>query len=124
MPLPEASQRVQRALLERGLTCEVRRLPDSTHTAAQAAAALGCEVAQIAKSLVFRDLADDKALLIIASGANRVDEARVGTLLGTRIEKADADFVSIATCCAMTLSGRQPAPLTPCASCLRAHWQH
>ncbi|MDH3714726.1 MAG: YbaK/EbsC family protein [Gammaproteobacteria bacterium] len=93
MPADKSSQRVQQALLAHGLTCVVQELSDSTRTAADAAAALGCEVAQIAKSLVFKDAADGTALLIIASGANRVDEARVGELLSTRIVKADADYV-------------------------------
>jgi len=93
MPSAKASLRVQQTLSDRGLTCSVRELPDSTRTAAEAAHALGCEIAQIAKSLVFRNMADDSAVLIIASGANRVDEAHVGDVLGTRIAKADADFV-------------------------------
>jgi prolyl-tRNA editing enzyme YbaK/EbsC (Cys-tRNA(Pro) deacylase) len=89
----KASQRVQQALIDHGLACSVQELPDSTRTAADAAAALGCEVAQIAKSLVFKDAASGAAVLIIASGANRVDETRAGELLGTRIVKADADYV-------------------------------
>jgi prolyl-tRNA editing enzyme YbaK/EbsC (Cys-tRNA(Pro) deacylase) len=62
-----------------------REFPQGTRTAADAAAAIGCEVGAICKSLVFR--AGDEALLVIASGANRVDEARFGAV------KADADFV-------------------------------
>lgn len=89
----KASQRVQQALIDHGLTGDVQELPGSTRTAADAALALGCEVAQIAKSLVFKDAGDGAAVLIIASGANRVDEARVGELLGTRIDKADAEYV-------------------------------
>ena len=63
----------------------VREFPQGTRTAADAAAAIGCEVGAICKSLVFR--AGGRPLLIIASGANRVDEARFGA------EKADADYV-------------------------------
>ncbi|MFN3351382.1 YbaK/EbsC family protein [Pseudorhodoplanes sp.] len=67
-----------------------------TRTSAEAAAAIGCEVAQIAKSLVFRT-ASGQAVLVVASGVNRVDEKKVGALLGERIERADADFVRSAT---------------------------
>ena len=63
-----------------------------TASAAQAAAAIGCSIAQIAKSLVFVDAAGGP-VLVIASGANRVDEAKVGQILGTPIHRADADFV-------------------------------
>ena len=64
-------------------------LADSARTAAQAAAALGCEVAQIAKSLVFA-AAGGRGVLVIASGINRVDEARIAALLGESIGKATA----------------------------------
>ena len=67
-----------------------------TASAAQAACAIGCTVAQIAKSLVFAD-ADGDPILAIASGANRVDEAKVGQILGTTIHRPDADFVKRAT---------------------------
>ncbi len=80
-----AVDRVTAVLHGAGLTPEIRRFPEGTHTAAQAAAAVGCEVGQICKSLVFRVGADP--LLVVASGANRVDEARFGAT------KADADYV-------------------------------
>jgi prolyl-tRNA editing enzyme YbaK/EbsC (Cys-tRNA(Pro) deacylase) len=67
-----------------------------TASAAQAAAAIGCSIAQIAKSLVFADAAGGP-VLVIASGANRVDEAKVGQILGTPIQRADADFVKDVT---------------------------
>ena len=60
----------------------VRELPDSTRTAAEAAAAVGCEVGQIVKSLVMRTAAGEP-VLVIASGANRVDEAKVWAAAGT-----------------------------------------
>ncbi|HVW17247.1 MAG TPA: YbaK/EbsC family protein [Solirubrobacteraceae bacterium] len=63
----------------------VREFPEGTRTAADAAAAIGCDVAQIVKSLVFRD--GDEAVLVLCSGANTVDEARLG------VRKADAAFV-------------------------------
>jgi prolyl-tRNA editing enzyme YbaK/EbsC (Cys-tRNA(Pro) deacylase) len=71
----------------------VREFGSGTRTARDAAAAIGCDVAQICKSLVFRLVGDDRPLLVVASGANRVDEEAVGALAGGRLEKADAAFV-------------------------------
>jgi prolyl-tRNA editing enzyme YbaK/EbsC (Cys-tRNA(Pro) deacylase) len=68
----------------------------STRTAAEAATAIGCTVAQIAKSILFR-AADGRAVLVVASGSNRVDERKVAALLGEAIGRADADFVRAAT---------------------------
>lgn len=67
--------------------------PSSTRTADEAAASIGCAVAQIAKSLIFIGKSSGRSVLIVASGANRVDEKRVRDLLGEKIGKADADFV-------------------------------
>ncbi len=87
------SEHVQSELKKLGLDCRVLELPQSTRTAAEAAAAIGCDVAQIAKSLVFRGGSSGKAILIIASGTNRVNEHSLSTLLGEPLEKADANFV-------------------------------
>ncbi len=70
----------------------VRSFPDGTRTAVEAANAVGCDVAQIIKSLVFRR-ASGAAVLVVASGGNRVDEKKVEMLLGEPIGKADAAFV-------------------------------
>lgn len=70
----------------------VRELPDSTRTAAEAAASVGCEVGQIVKSLVMRTAAGEP-VLVIASGANRIDEAKVEAIVGDEVAMADADFV-------------------------------
>jgi prolyl-tRNA editing enzyme YbaK/EbsC (Cys-tRNA(Pro) deacylase) len=78
-----------------GLSPEVREFDESTHTAAEAAAAIGCDVAAIVKSLVFE--ADDEPVLVLASGPNRVDTAGLGERLGVTIGKADADAVKRAT---------------------------
>ncbi|WP_395760017.1 YbaK/EbsC family protein, partial [Candidatus Raskinella chloraquaticus] len=72
---------------------EVMEFDKSTRTAEEAAAAIGCRLAEIAKSLVFRDQATGVAVIIIASGANRVDEAKVRRLIGSTIERAPPDFV-------------------------------
>lgn len=79
-----------------GVEIEVREFPAGTRTAADAAAAIGCDVAQIVKSLVF--VAGDRPVLVLTSGANRVDEARLADHLGTTsVRKADADEVRAAT---------------------------
>jgi prolyl-tRNA editing enzyme YbaK/EbsC (Cys-tRNA(Pro) deacylase) len=75
-----------------GAPSQVRILPDAVHTAAAAAAALGVEVGQIANSLIFN--ADDRPLLVLTSGAHRVDTAQVGAQLGlTSLDRATAEFV-------------------------------
>ncbi len=65
---------------------------ESTHSSAEAAAAVGCDVAQIAKSMMFRS-ADGRPVLVVASGANRVDEKKVAALLGQKIKRAEPDYV-------------------------------
>lgn len=91
--LKPSAQRVQDALTERGFTNQVIELADSARTAAEAAAAMGCAVGQIAKSLIFQGKASGAPILIIASGANRVNEKHVATYLGEKLTKPDADFV-------------------------------
>jgi len=93
----ESARRVQDALHEQGFDFEVREFPASTRTAADAAAALGCRIGQIAKSLVFRAAASARPVLVVASGANRVDEQAVAKLLGEALARADAAFVREAT---------------------------
>ena len=87
------AKKVQDAL---GPNLTVLEFDQPTASALQAATAIGCAVAQIAKSLVFAD-ATGAPVLVIASGANRVDEAKVGEILGTPIHRADANFVKSAT---------------------------
>lgn len=91
--LSPAARHVQEALRLLGRDYVVRELPQSTRSAAEAAQAVGCQVGQIAKSLVFRARLSDRAVLVIASGANRVDEARLAELLGEAVGRADPDFV-------------------------------
>lgn len=88
--------RVAEILRELGAAGEPVQLTDSARTAAEAAAALGCDVGAIASSLVFA--ADDEPLLILTSGAHRVDTALVAESLGVaRVTRADADLVRQAT---------------------------
>ena len=91
--LRPAAARVQALLKEMGLEAEVIEFAETTRTSAEAAAQIGCSIAQIAKSLVFRAKASNRPVLVIASGVNRVDEKAVEALLGEKLGKADADFV-------------------------------
>lgn len=88
-------ERVRAALAQRGLIVEPVEFAESTRTSAEAAAAIGTEVARIAKSLVF--LIGDTPVLVIASGVNRVDTAKLARLLGGTVKRADADAVRRAT---------------------------
>jgi prolyl-tRNA editing enzyme YbaK/EbsC (Cys-tRNA(Pro) deacylase) len=88
-----SAERVRQALAGLGLMPDIQEFSETTRTAAEAAAAIGCTVAQIAKSLVFRAVGLNRAVLVIASGANRVDETLVAAALGDRVAKADAAFV-------------------------------
>jgi prolyl-tRNA editing enzyme YbaK/EbsC (Cys-tRNA(Pro) deacylase) len=85
-------ERVRQALERAGLQAEIVELPGAARTAKAAADFLGCEIGQIANSLVFR-AASDSAVLVMSSGACRVDTERLAALLGEPVLKADADFV-------------------------------
>ena len=103
--LPEGVQRVARALLERNHPHPPRMLDGAARTAQQAADALGVAVGQIAKSIVFRRVADDAAVLVIASGDRRVNEKKVDALVGPTM-RADPAFVKSAT--GFTIGGVAP----------------
>ena len=96
-PLSPSAQRVQGALRALGLDCAIAEHATSARTSREAAEVLGCSVAQIAKSLVFRGTVSGTPVLVIASGANRVDEQKVGALLGEPIGRAQAEFVRAVT---------------------------
>jgi prolyl-tRNA editing enzyme YbaK/EbsC (Cys-tRNA(Pro) deacylase) len=91
--LSPSAQKVQDALLAFGLDLQVLELPSSTRTAVEAAQAVGCDVGQIVKSLVFRGAHSGSPVLLLVSGRNRVNEQAVAGVLGEPIGKADADFV-------------------------------
>ena len=91
--LSSSAQKVQQALQVLGLSLQVVEMPSSTRTANDAAAAVGCQVGQIVKSLVFKKLNSGTALLITASGANRVSESLIAEIVKEPIGKADAEFV-------------------------------
>ncbi len=92
-PLGSSAQKVQEVLKSLGLELQVVELQETTRTSADAARAVGCQVGQIAKSLVFRGETTQRPILVIASGSNRVNEKRVGQLISETLGKADADFV-------------------------------
>ena len=87
--------RVRAALLAAGHPDTITEFPAGTRTAADAAAAVGCTVAQIAKSIVFRG--GERAVVVITSGANRVDPAKAAAVLGVKLARADADWVRAVT---------------------------
>lgn len=88
--------RVQEAFNAAGVTADVRKLPESTHTAAAAAVALGCEIGAIANSLVF--MADDAAILVMSSGAAKVDTVLLAGVIGVaEVRRATPEEVRAAT---------------------------
>jgi prolyl-tRNA editing enzyme YbaK/EbsC (Cys-tRNA(Pro) deacylase) len=94
--LPEGVQRVARALQDKGHPHLPRMLDDAARTAQQAADALGIQVGQIAKSIIFRRKSDDAAVLVVTSGDRRVDEKKVDAIVG-KTGRADAEFVKAKT---------------------------
>lgn len=90
--LSDAARRVQDAIAARGYSYRVIELAIPVRTAADAAREVGCEVGQIAKSIVFRS-ASGRGVLVIASGSNRVDEAKVAALVGEPIGRAEPAWV-------------------------------
>lgn len=88
-----SAQDVQRVLFQHGMVRQVLELPESAHTAKEAASAIGCDISQIAKSLVFRLGVSGIPLLIIASGSNRVNVNRLEMELGEKVKMADPNYV-------------------------------
>ena len=86
-------QQIKQILGEAGIEVVIKKFPESTRTAQEAASVIGCTLGQIAKSLVFKGKDLGKPILIIASGSNGVDEKKINEFLNEEINKADADFV-------------------------------
>jgi prolyl-tRNA editing enzyme YbaK/EbsC (Cys-tRNA(Pro) deacylase) len=91
--LPRSARRVQEALHELGVDVEVVELSDSTRTAPEAAAAVGCELGAIVKSLVFRGAHSGEPVLVLVSGDRRADEAALAEALGEPVQRAEAGWV-------------------------------
>ena len=91
--LSPSAHKVQGALNALGFSNQVIELQSTARTSAEAAQAVGCQVQQIAKSIVFKDKQTDKPILVIASGPNRVNEKKIEELISETLGKADADYV-------------------------------
>ncbi len=91
--LSKSAEKVQNALAKLGYAYEVIEAAESTRTAEEAAARVGCSVGQIVKSLIFKGKKSGKAILILTSGANRVDVKRIVAHTQEKIGRADPDFV-------------------------------
>lgn len=97
MTLPRSARRVQEALRGLGVDADVVELADSTRTAPEAAAAVGCELGAIVKSLVFRGAESGAPVLVLVSGDRRADEGVLAQALGEPVERADAAWVRAVT---------------------------
>ena len=97
MTLSLTAQKIQDALRALGYDYTVIEHAESTRTAQEAAERAGCELGQIVKSLIFRGKTSGKPILVLTSGANRVDEKRIAAYADEPIARADADFVRAAT---------------------------
>ena len=95
--LSSSAGKVQAALKRFGVSCQVVEMPQSTRTADDAARAVGCQVGQIVKSLIFRGKKSGLPLMVATSGANRVDEKKIAALICEPISQADPDFVRAKT---------------------------
>jgi len=95
--LSKNAQYIQDFLKRKGIETKVIELPDSTRTAEEAAKAIGCQVAQIVKSLIFKTKTTNRPILVLASGANRVSPEKIAAACKEEIVKADADFTREAT---------------------------
>ena len=91
--LSPSAQKVQDLLRAGGFDCTVIEFTESTRTSAEAAERVGCRLGQIVKSLIFRGQTSGTPVLVLTSGANRVDEAVIGAYVGEPIGRADAEFV-------------------------------
>jgi len=92
-PLSPSARKVQEVLKALGFQNQILELQATTRTSAEAAQAVGCQVGQIAKSILFRGRHTDQPVLVIASGPNRINEKRIEELISEPLGKADADFV-------------------------------
>ena len=91
--LRKSARRVQDYMNANGFSFDVQELPGSTRTAKEAADSVGCQVAQIAKSLVFKNKTTGDPVLVVASGTNRVDLKKIQTATGLKLGRADGNYV-------------------------------
>jgi len=104
--LRDSAKRVQEILQQQLPDAKVIEFKELTRTSEEAARTIGCEVGQIAKTLIFKGKKSGKAVCVIASGINRVDEKKVAALVGEPIERPDAEFVL--SCTRFAIGGIPP----------------
>lgn len=97
MSLSPSAQKVYDTLLALDLKCEILEFQESTRTAQDAADRVGCVLGQIVKSLIFKGAESGKPILVLTSGANRVDEKRISAYASEAIVRADPEFVRTVT---------------------------
>lgn len=115
----KTTDRVRAAAEAAGLTLTIRAMPQSTRTAEDAAVACGTSVGQIVKSLIFRKAESREPVLILVSGANRVDQKAIKAAIGEALERMDADAVRAQT--GFAIGGVAPlGALTPLATFMDA----
>jgi prolyl-tRNA editing enzyme YbaK/EbsC (Cys-tRNA(Pro) deacylase) len=95
--LSASAQKVQASLEALGFNFKIIEFQESTRTSAEAAERVGCQLGQIVKSLIFRGQSSGKPILVLTSGANRVDEKLISIYADETIGRADADFVRAST---------------------------
>jgi prolyl-tRNA editing enzyme YbaK/EbsC (Cys-tRNA(Pro) deacylase) len=91
--LSSSAQKIQDLLSKLGSNFQVIEFTESTRTAQEAADRVGCQVGQIVKSMIFKSQGSDKGILVLTSGANRVDEKKISEYTQETIKRADSDFV-------------------------------
>jgi prolyl-tRNA editing enzyme YbaK/EbsC (Cys-tRNA(Pro) deacylase) len=104
--LNPTAQKIQTILDQLGYTCEVIEFQETTRTSIDAAARVGCSLGQIVKSLIFRGKLSGKPILILTSGANRVDTKKITSIIGESIDRADPEFVR--SCTGFAIGGIPP----------------
>lgn len=97
MAKSKSLKRVEAALAEAGIAAHILEMAEGTRTAAEAAAAAGCALDQIVKSIVFRGAADGRAVLFLTAGGNQVDSAKASAVAGEALGKADAALIRAQT---------------------------
>jgi len=96
-PINPSAQKIQNILNSLGSDYKVIEFSESTRTAQEAADQVGCQLGQIVKSLIFKGSSSNKGILVLTSGSNRVDEARISQYMGESISRADPEFVRTVT---------------------------
>ncbi|WP_424939793.1 YbaK/EbsC family protein [Aliiroseovarius sp. S253] len=108
--MSKSLKRVETALKDAGIAAQVIEMSEGTRTAADAARACGCEIDQIAKSIIFRGESSGHVVLFLTAGGNQVDAAKASALAGEPLGKADAKLICAET--GFAIGGVSPVGLT------------